>query len=287
MKCSKNVIRVSILAVLWGLAAGGTAWTQGPGVLEKGKVDKLEIAAWNPDTHDEIAQIQLGDTLEIAAGESVLLRLYVPRGHGPGDQRYYLPARFYVAEGGGAELSEVDEAKGSCVLTASKKGREAEVRYELGEGIEVARPFLAEGRFKVAVKAPAAAPPPLRPDVTKAEDMVGRLYRGILMRDAKLEKPESREWVDRVARGGYPELVEVAEEIVASEESQVKVVERGNSQGDRLLAIYRELLDLEPSEVDRYQWRDHLEMMVEGDVTAVVMDIVRSPEFRRVHGYNQ
>ena len=33
--------------------------------------------------------------------------------------------------------------------------------------------------------------------------------------------------------------------------------------------------------------KDHLELMEAGDVTAVVMDVVRSSKFRRVHGYDQ
>lgn len=271
--------------VLCGLLTAA-ALAQGPGMLEKGHVTKIEIAVWDAETHDELVQLQLGETLQVPAGQAVLLRLYAPRGHGPGDERHYLPVRFYVAKGNGAEVTAVDTAKGLYQLTASRHPGVAEVRYELGKGITVERPFMRDHFFKVEVTGAAAVAPPPDTAWTKAQEMVARLYRGILMRDPDLDQEGVREWVVRVHRGGYPSLVEVAYEIVESEESQVKVPQRGFAGQDRLLAIYKQLLDLERSEIDRYQWQDHLAMMAEGRVTDVVMDIVRSPEFRRVHGYN-
>jgi len=279
--------RAKILtSVLVCCLAATAAVAQGTAMLDKGHVTKIEIAVWDPETHSELVQLQLGETLELPAGRSVLVRLYAPRGHGPGEQRNYLPARFHLAKGGGVEVSAEDAAKGTYRLTASSGPSVAEVRYELGKSITVDRPFMREHFFKVEVTPAAIAPPVPSPDPAwaKAQEMTGRLYRGILMRDLKAET--GREWIERVHHGGYPALVDVAYEIVESEESQIQVPRRGYTTEDRLLAIYQHLLDLERSEIDRYQWQDHLEMMGEGDLTDVVMDIVRSPEFRRVHGYN-
>lgn len=281
---SKSLLTAVVLCGLLSAAA----LAQGPGMLEKGHVTKIEIAVWDAETHDELVQLQLGETLEVPAGRAVLLRLYAPRGAAPGDERKYLPVRFYVAKGNGAEVTAVDASKGLYQLTASRHPGVAEIRYELGEGITVERPFMRDHFFKVEVTGAAVAPTLPQPDPawTKAQEMVARLYRGILMRDPDLDQEGVREWVQRLHRGGYPSLVEVAYEIAESQESQVTVPQRGYAAQDRLLAIYKHLLDLERSEIDRYQWQDHLAIMAEGGVTDVVMDIVRSPEFRRVHDYN-
>ena len=287
--------RLITTAVACGLLVLGAAQAQGPGVLKAGTVSKVEIAVWDSETRDEIAELQLGDTLELEAGQSVILRLYAPKGHGPGDQRNYLAAKLYVQGGAGAELSAVDESKGSWQVTAAAKRGVAEIRYELPDGIEVTRPYMAKGSIKVEVAAPAviaspeapAEPAPEAIEMAKAEGIVERLYRGILLREPNLDKGKGQEWVEEIGKGGYPALVQVAREISDSEESQVKVAERGHDHRERLMAIENELLDFEPGKVDKYQMKDHLDMLEDGQITAVVMDIVYSPEFRRTHGYNQ
>lgn len=262
---------------------------QGSGLLEKGKVTKIEVAVWEPGTRNEIAQLNLGDTLELAPNQVVLLRLYAPRGHAVSDERKYLPARFYVTKGNGVTVDAVEPEKGLYRVTAANARGVAEIRYELGKGIAVDRPFMRDHFIKVEVKGNALAPPVTeQPNAEwqRAETVVDRLYRGILLREANLDNADGREWVERVYEGGYTALVEVAEDIVNSEESRFRVIERGHTPKDRLEAAYRHLLGLEKDQIDRYHWQDHFAMMARGGFADVVMDIVRSPEFRRVHGYN-
>ncbi len=281
------VLTASLLAI-------GVAQAQGPGLLKAGTVSKIEVAVWDSETKDEIARVPLGDELELAAGQSVILRLFAPRGHGPGDTRNYLPADLYVdGKTTHVELSKLDPAKGSYVLEAmTATNRPVVIGYELGKGIQVTKAWMAKSSLKVLVSGKAAAKPtPEAPDaaeaeVMKAKAMVNRLYEGILMREANHEKENVQGWVDEIAKEGYASVVEIAYDIAESEESQNKVAERGNIPAQRVLALYEHLLDLAADEKDRYQWRDHLRMMAGGLITEVVMDIVRSPEFRRVHGYN-
>lgn len=273
-------------AALLGCFFGTTATlAQGSGMLDRGTVSKVEIAVWDPESRDELAKVEAGDTLGLNPGDKVMLRLYAPRGHAPGNQRYYLPVKFSVAAGGGANISVINAAKGSYLLTASTQKRAAVIRYELlGKGISTTKAYMARGTFRVEVAAPEAAPAPPTPQQTTAENIVDRLYQGILLREHNTDNPAGRKWVTLIETQNYRGVVEAAYEIVASDESQVKVSARGHSHQDRLLAIYKNLLNVEGDAIDHYQWNDHLRMMTSGQLTAVVMDIVRSPEFRRTHG---
>lgn len=276
-------------AALLGCLLGTTAsLAQGSGMLDKGTVSKVEIAVWDPETRDELAKIVAGDTLGLNPGDKVMLRLLAPRGHAPGGKRVYLPAKFTVAKGGGANLAVIDAAKGSYLLTASTQKRAAVIRYEINSrSITTSKPYMARGTFRIEVAGASIANTPATPQRIDAENIVDGLYQGILMREHNADNPAGRKWVALIQSQGYPGVVEAAYEIVASDESQVKVAARGHNHRARLLAIYKYLLDVEGDAIDQYQWNDHLGMMTGGRTTAVVMDIVRSPEFRRVHGLTQ
>ncbi len=290
--------RISMWALTFlavGLVLAGAAGAQaGSGVLQGGRISDVEIAVWRTGDKAELARLSLGDTLVLDAGEEVLLRAYAPRGDGPGNQRWYLPVTFYVASvGNQVRLSDVNSDKGSCTLRATGQGggRATEIRYQLAKRIQVSRPQLAHGTFFFKVeRATSTTRPPSggRPGSsgggrqTAERDMVDRLFQGILLREPG---NAGDDYERKLRREGYEGLVDMAYDVAESRESQRLMHSRGNTSTERLEAIYKHLLDLKPSEIDRYQWRDHMEMMNQGDVTGVVMDIVRSPEFRRVHGY--
>jgi len=269
-------------------AAGAQA---GPGVLKEGRISNVEIAVWRTSDKAELAQLSLGDTLVLDAGVEVMMRAYAPRGNGPGDQRWYLPVTFSVASGDRQiRLSDVNSDKGSCTLraTGDTGGRAVEIRYKLARHIQVTRSELAKGIFYLKVERAASTPPPSgdRPGSsaggTSERDMVERLFQGILLREPGRA---SSDFERTIRHDGYEGVVDVAYEIAESREARRQLRSADSTNTEHLEAIYRYLLDLRPSEIDRYQWRDHMDMMNRGDLSGVVMDIVRSPEFRRVHGY--
>ena len=259
-----------------GLLATGAAEAQKTHIIRSGKVDKVAIAVWDQKSLVEIGRIEPGDTLVMGAGDSVILRVYAPRGFGPGDSRQYLAAKLAIDKGAGAALEDVDASSGSAILRALPKRGVAEVVYQLGDGIEVERPELARASFKVDVQA-----------LSRGQKVVRMFYLGILMREMEKDHVDVHDRIARIDRTGYPEVVEVAREIATSDESRTKIYDRGHTHQARLAAIYEHLLDLDPKDFDKYQMEDHIEMMKRGDVVGVVMDIVRSPEFRRVHRYNR
>lgn len=276
---SKTKVTKSValtVALIAGITLAAVAEAQGPRILRGGEVSRVEIAVWDPGSRVEIGLVRPEDTLVLDAGDSVVLRVVAPRGHAPGDSRQYLPAKLSVARGGGAELADVDESAGSALLKASPQRGVAEIAYELDQRIEVARPGLAKGSFRVDVQA-----------LSKGQRVVKALYLGILMHDVDYDSAEARERIAEVERQGYPAVVAAAREIASGDESRTKIYDRNHTREERLAALYEHLLALEPREFDKYQMEDHMAMMRRGDVVGVVMDIVGSPEFRRAHNYNR
>ncbi|HEX6865181.1 MAG TPA: hypothetical protein VF414_20290, partial [Thermoanaerobaculia bacterium] len=116
----------------------------------------------------------------------------------------------------------------------------------------------------------------------QARDLTNRLYQGILMRN--LDETGARGHIDSIAKGGYPALIQVAERIAESDESRIAVYEReGVCNQQRLLSMYKNLLGLSASQIDREQWEEDLRRMNAGDIDAVVTGMVRSPRFQQLH----
>lgn len=277
--------RVLLFALLLTfLAASGVYAQAGTGVLKDGTISGVGLAVWHPDSKDELAQLKLGDTLVLDENESVMIRMFAPRGKGPGNQRWYLSADYSVVSGGDhVRLTNIDRDKGSATLTALKgTGSQAvQLRYEIRGGIKVSRKFLAKGIFDVEVAGANSQPVP-DVEATRSEEMVDRLFMGILLREPGKARDK---FAQRLEEGGYPELVQVAFDIADSQESRVTIYRNGASNEERLISVYDQLLNKSAEQADKAMWRDHLDMMARGEFNDVILDIVRSPEFRRMHGY--
>jgi hypothetical protein len=279
----------TFLAASLVVATAASAQKAGHAVLKGGQVSDVMIAVWG--TGDDEVRLSLGDSLTLEAGEEVTLRAYAPRDHAPQPGRWYLPGTFSVDSGSRqVRLSDVNVAKGSCTLSALREstGKPARISFRLANHIQVTQRHLRHGTVSLPIHPSSHRRPDLDESTgdgrTSDREMVRNLFQGILLRDPG-EAGESFE--RKIRREGYEGVVDAAYDIVESYESQRLVLTRGHTNTERLEAIYRHLLDLRPSEIDHYQWRDHMEMMHRGDVTDVVMDIVLSPELRRVHGYHR
>jgi hypothetical protein len=143
---------------------------------------------------------------------------------------------------------------------------------------------LRQGTINVRVEpmAAAGAAPTSAPTRQQARDLTNRLYQAILMRN--LDETGARGHIDNIAKGGYPALIQVAERIAESDESRIAVYEReGVCNQQRLLSMYKNLLGMTASQIDREQWEEDLRRMNEGDIDAVVAGMVRSPRFQQLH----
>ena len=118
---------------------------------------------------------------------------------------------------------------------------------------------------------------------TRPEQIVGALYKGILMRDMD---SGAQTFIDQVARDGYQGVVNSAVQIANSEESRIRVYERTNvSLDQRLSNLYRALLDWNSSDVSRQTWDNDLQRMRDGRIADVVRDMVGSTRFRQLYAF--
>lgn len=267
--------------LLVALVANAQGKPEDQPTLSEGQVEAVRIAVWDPETKQEILTLIPGETLEIAAGDSIILRIFSPADKNPTLARQYLSAGFSIETGGERiALREVDAKKGLCVVEAlasraADKSTTATLRYELTGNVTVARKYQERGTVSIVIIEPEY-------ELTKGEALVWLLYRAILLREP--DRDRARPWIEQVERDGYRALLEVAYQIAESRESQVLLYDRGTSNQERLLAIYGHLLGRDADDVDLREWRHNLERLNRGEITQVVMGIVDSHEFRQYHG---
>jgi hypothetical protein len=116
----------------------------------------------------------------------------------------------------------------------------------------------------------------------QARDLTRLLYRAILMREP--DASGSRRYVESMTSGGYPALVRVADQLANSDESRIRVYEReGVCNEQRLLSLFKNLLNLNADQIDRKQWDADLSRMRDGQMAAVVEAMVRSSRFQQIH----
>jgi hypothetical protein len=264
---------VTAAAALAAVAALAQTGEGPPGERRGQRIEDIRVAVWTPREHTESALLRDGETLRLEEGETVILRVVAPDKTNPGSERVYLAARYGVERGDErVSLHDADVQKGWVELTAreSRRGRRdpVVVRWELAEPVRLGDRELARGSIRVEIE-----PGPYR----YGEEAVAELYRGILLRE-----PDSgaRGWVERVSRGGYQELLVAAQAIAESRESEIDVYTRGACNQERLLALYRHLLDVEPAALDQRRWRAELDRMGRGDIAGAVLDLVRSEAYR-------
>ena len=117
---------------------------------------------------------------------------------------------------------------------------------------------------------------------SRGDEITRSLYQAILLRDPD---PGARGTIEAINRGGYDAVVRAAEGIARSEESRIRIYENGDVTNERrLISLYRNLLGLDSSDVDRADWSDDLRRLRDGRIGEVVSDMVRSERFRSRFG---
>jgi hypothetical protein len=269
---------IALLVLLSPLAAFAqkSARAQGP-------YHDVEIQVKDLNTDQVIGTIEPGGTFTLTEGQKVrLIMTAIHPGQGKGP--YYPETQFTETEPGRGwvRVTRTSAENASATLevvrpSSANRNRTETLRYQITENVGIPN-NLRQGSITVRVE-PVSAGAGSAPYTYggTARNLANMLYRGILLRDFDAS---GQPYVDRIASGGYNELVKIADEIARSEESR----ERTNATTDeRLRALYQHLLGLNSSQVEREQWNYDLRRLSEGKIADVVRDMVRSDRFQDVH----
>jgi hypothetical protein len=241
---------------------------------------QVQIQVKDLDTDEIIGTVQPGGSFTLSEGDRVRLIMTAP-GRG---RTLYPQTEYWEGEpnGGCVRITRASiENANATVEAVGTRSRSERVGYRILEDVGLAERWL-EGSITLNVEEEEEeeAAPGYAPAGSWARDLTNTLYQAILMRD--LDEPGARGYIDRIHRGSYRDVVEIAEEIARSEESRVRIYKRGVNNQQRLLALYENLLDLDSDEIDEEDWDDDLRRLNDGRIAEVVGDMVRSRRFREV-----
>lgn len=225
-----------------------------------------------------------GEGFRIQPGQRLVIRAV---GNARTNERMFPEVRYFVVAGADSiALADARQKMGTVAVDAlsSSRGQNAVIGYQI-LGNTVLDGVARDGRLEVQVDGPggnsrigalgtSAWPGDFNRNT--ANTMVRDLYRGILLREPD---DSAVSWLDRIERGGYLGLVEVAQAIAVSEESRVDVYQRAGSNEQRLAALYRHLLGREPSQVARSAWDRGLQLLSDRHYSELVTELLGQPEF--------
>lgn len=279
---------VALLVLLSPLAAFAqkSARAQGP-------FHDVQIVVKDLSTGQEIGSVRPGGSITLTEGQKVrlILTAYHP---GQGKGAYYPETVFTETEPGRGwvRVTRTSQENSSATVEIVRPGNNNRnmtetLNYRITENVGIPND-LRQGSILIRVEPLSASPGsgtyyPGTSGNSTAQDLTNMLYRAILLRDMD---PSGQPYVDRIARGGYPELVKVADEMARSEESRVRVYEKGVSREQRLLTLYQGLLGVNQSQIDQNQWRTDLSRLAAGRIAEIVSDMVRSQRFQDAHDLN-
>ena len=248
-------------------------------------IGQVVIIVKDIDSKEEIGSVEPGGAIILPAGSHVrLIMTALPTGRARGP--LYPDTVFRDTSAGGVTItrSNVENSTADLVLNRTKAGSRTEtIRYRITESWVPAA--LRTGSFNIHIAPPFtsydhSAGTSLRgavPGRSRAGELTRMLYEAILLREPD---PGAAGTVEAIAGGGYDSLTREAVNIANSEESRIRLYDQGTTNEQRLAALYRNLLDLSPGEVDRAQYYSDLRRLNDGRIADVVWDLVNSDRFR-------
>ncbi|MES1241647.1 MAG: hypothetical protein ABUT39_08505 [Acidobacteriota bacterium] len=233
-----------------------------------------EIQVKDLDTDEIIETVGPGGTITLSEGDHVRLIMTVQAK----GRTYYPQTEYWEGQknGGAVRITRASVENANATVEAVSPGRSETIGYRILEDVRAR----TEGSVTIRVESEAASGPAPSPGGYGdwAREITNTLYQAILMRDMDAEG--GRGYSDRIRRGGYSTVVQVAQEMARSEESRVRIYERQINNRQRLEALYENLLGLDADDVDDEDWTADLRRLNDGRIADVVSDMVRSSRFR-------
>jgi hypothetical protein len=234
-----------------------------------------EIQVKDLDTDEILDTVGPGGTITLAKGDRVRLIMSV-QGKG---RTYYPQTEYWEGQrnGGAVRITRASVENANATVEAVASGRSESIGYRILEEVR----GRTEGSVTIRVEEEEeeeAAPSRGGYGNDWARELTNTLYQAILMRD--MDESGGRGYSDRIRRGGYSTVVQIAQEMARSEESRVRIYDRQITNRQRLEALYENLLGLTSDDIDDEDWADDLRRLNDGRIADVVSDMVRSAQFR-------
>ena len=255
-------------------------------------IRQVRIAVIDPRTGVQLHVLAPDQTLTMAPGQQLLLRLIDPNPVGSG---YRGPVSLAGTFGFGPVQSEIEvvqatPSRGEALIRLRRDAvnTRLHIGYKLDRRLILADEGLRLGRL--LVRPSIVAHPPFTDNPVPygygnsgvVDQMVDELYRGILMREPDPGGASSAR--QEILRGGYGAVERLALGLAESRESRVDVYSNGVRNEARLQAMYEHLLGQSPDDVSSYTWRSDLERLDRGAVADVVLDMIRTADFENRFG---
>ena len=254
-----------ILALAVVLAAGAA-----PVAAEHDDVvQDLRIAVLDHNGR-EIAVVSPHDAVALPRNEPIQLRMFEQRGN----ERHYIATEFRVARG--SEMlnhTRNRQSRGEVTVELRPNSNPTgplHLEYTILDSVRLADERMRRGHIRVDVQGGLGQ--------AETDRLVGALYRGILMREPDQQGGYAAR--QAILNGGWNGLVQFARNVATSRESEMDLYEKGACNQQRLMTMYRELQGRDLRRIDQRTWRAQLEQMNRGDIDAVVMALMESPEFQ-------
>ncbi|HEX4965134.1 MAG TPA: hypothetical protein VF173_30275 [Thermoanaerobaculia bacterium] len=257
----------------------------------QGRVNRLQIVIKDIGSHQDIASVEPGGTVDVPRGGPV--RIIMSAFYSSGKTIYPITT-YSDPKRGGAGISRSNAENGAADLDLSQATGEREainflitderVPGEMRRGTFYVRVVRGSGSHEGGGYGDHEGHEGHDGhdggygDRSRGARLTRMLYQAILLRDPD---PGAAGTVRSIDEGGYDALVRAAEGIADSDESRIRIYENGKVTHERrLISLYRNLLDLAPEAVDRSTWDRDLHRLRDGRIADVVRDIVRSDRFR-------
>ncbi len=238
-----------------------------------------QIQVKDVESGEIIETVGPGGTITLSEGDEVRLIMSVEAK----GRTYYPQTEYWEGQpnGGAVKITRASVENANATIEAVAGGRSENIGYRI---LEEVRGRL-EGSVTIRVEAeeeeaPARGSQGGGYSNDWAWEITNTLYQAILMRD--MDEQGGRGYADRIRRGGYSTVVQIAQEMARSEESRIRIYDRQVTNRQRLEALYENLLDLSSDDVDEEDWAQDLRRLNDGRIADVVGDMVRSARFREV-----
>ena len=237
-----------------------------------------EIQVKDLDTDEIIDTVGPGGTITLSEGDHVRLIMTV----NAKGRTYYPQTEYWEGQknGGAVRITRASVENANATVEAVASGRSESIGYRILEEVR----GRTEGSVTIRVEAEEEEAPSHGGSGGGgygndwAREITNTLYQAILMRD--MDEAGGRGYSDRIRRGGYSTVVQIAQEMARSEESRVRIYERQINNRQRLESLYENLLGLSSDDIDDEDWASDLRRLNDGRIADVVSDMVRSSAFR-------